>query len=108
EASLDYGMLTGSMNQVKQGDTISIKAYENKADLLGQKVSLTVLAWSGEKANIFTRYAYHKEQISELKIRIATTINTPPSYFDLWKRNIQMEEDKTVGDYGLGSGSRIH
>jgi hypothetical protein len=103
---LSQGYVTGSANQIGIQDTITIKAYKKqptKEELLGHQLPLTIYVGT----NTITEYVRYREQIGEIKQRIAAKINMNPSDFQLRRHNYPLEEESTVKEHELSSASRI-
>jgi len=110
ENPLSYATLVGKYNQIKEGDEISIKAYnkifppkENKA--LGPKFSIFVM---DGKTNSFSEYMYPNEKLGDFKKRIAERIETSIEDFTISWRETIVDKDKSPKDYEIGSNARIH
>src|SRR6185312_2729568 len=103
---LKYALVTGPVNKVQEGDTITVRTYkarETEESLYGHKVSIMAIAG----ANSFSEYIRYREPIEALKQRIAATLRTNPEQIELWKRTIQLEDGKTAEEYQIGSGCRV-
>ena len=107
---LKHAILDGTCNNVKEGDEISIKAFnkifppkENKA--LGPKFSILIM---NGKTNSFSEYMHPNEKLGDFKKRIAEQINTPSEDFTISWRGSIVDEDKTPKDYEIKSNARIY
>jgi len=105
--------LTGGYNKVKEGDEISIKAYDKifppeEDENLGPKYTIMIINRTGKTTNSFSESTYHNEHIGNLKERIAKNIEIPSSEFTLWWRDVLLDDNKTPKDYEMGNASRIY